>query len=789
MRLCAYACAAACAVAAITGLDSVAVAQEAAPASSEPIAETTPLPAVVVETQQAAKPKTKAKKKSKSATAAAQPAQSVPQQQQQQPTGPGNSNASDKSAYGPVRDYAAKNTATGTKTDTPLNEVPQSISVVGAEQIRDMGAHNVQEALRYVPGVVADAYGLDQRTDSQFIRGTGASEYLDGMRRTLGYYTYNSRLDPYFLERIEVLRGPASVLYGQAPVGGIINAVTKLPQTEQGGEIGVEYGTFDFKQIKFDMTGPVSSDGRWSYRLTGAARDAGTQVDNVDDDRFAIQPAITFRPDSNTTITAIGHFQRDGSGQASQFLPYIGTLYSNVNGRKVARDTFIGERDDHYDTDVNSGTLIVEHKFAPGLKLRHSSRYSDIHNDYLATYGYPWYYIDVNEEEIGRVHGRSITDTQIYNQDTNLEANFATGLLRHRVLAGVDYMHFTAQSGDNSAYDSGSLSEFNVYNPQFNLGHWAGTDCDGVYHNGVTSSYDNVEVCTFSNQAIAQTGLYIQDQLRYGNWIAVLGARKDWIENSADGSETQRDDAVSYRAGLMYEFNSGLTPYVSYGESFVPQVGTTSAARGSTPFSPQTGRMYEAGFKYAPKGANFAINAAVYDLTEDNYLITDPDDVTKYIQGGSIAVKGFEIEVTGKVTKNLKVVGGYSYTDAQYQDGITMWNAYGTEVDVDGNQIESIPKHLASLWGVWEFDQPQLKGWSVGAGARYIGTSWDATNTIEVPNVTLFDAMIAYEEEHWRWQISATNLEDKEYVSTCLTRGDCWMGTARTITTGITYKY
>ena len=181
-----------------------------------------------------------------------------------------------------------------------MKEIPQSISVVGAEQIRDMGAQTLQETLRYVPGVVADGYGLDSRTDSPFIRGTEAAEYLDGLRRTSSYYTYNYRVDPYFMERIEVLRGPASVLYGQAPVGGIINSVSKRPQDERGGEITVEYGTFDFKQVKFDTTGLVTSDGKWSYRLTGLARDADTQVDYVDDDRYAIQPAITFRPDSDT---------------------------------------------------------------------------------------------------------------------------------------------------------------------------------------------------------------------------------------------------------------------------------------------------------------------------------------------------------------------------------------------------------------------------------------------------------------------------------------------------------
>jgi iron complex outermembrane receptor protein len=228
----------------------------------------------------------------------------------------------------------------------------------------------------------------------------------------------------------------------------------------------------------------------------------------------------------------------------------------------------------------------------------------------------------------------------------------------------------------------------------------------------------------------------------------------------------------------MYEFGFGLTPYVGYGESFVPVTGTTSPARGATAFDPQSGRMYEVGFKYQPTGANFAINGAVYDIAESNQLESDDANPIYNVQSGAVAIQGFEIEITGQLTENLKVAGGYSYTDAQY-DGD----------DNTGNQLESVPKHLASLWGVWEFDQPALRGWSVGAGARYVGASWDSSNTIKTPGVTLYDAMVAYEEEHWRWSLNAKNLEDKVYLTTCLNRGDCWFGTARTITTAVTYKY
>ncbi len=761
-----------------------------------PPAAATSLPPVVVETKEAkSKPKASAKKKKSTTSVAVQQPSPAPAAPQPKPTGPGNSSASDKTAYGPVQNYSAKNTATGSKTDTPLNEIPQSVSVVGAEQIRDMGAQTAQEVLRYVPGVVADTYGNDGRTDGGMIRGTEATEYLDGMRRTFGYYVNNYRVDPYFMERLEVLRGPASVLYGQADVGGIVNAVSKRPQTEQGGEITVEYGTFDFKQVKFDMTGPITSDKRWSYRLTGLARDAETQVDYVDDDRLAIAPAITFRPDSNTTITALGHFRQDRAGTISQFLPHVGTIYPNVNGQRISQDRFVGEPGDHYDTDVASGTLLVEHKFSPWLKLNHASRYADVDNDYdaIGSSGYA----DATEQTIYRYRWVSLANTKTFNQDTNLEAKFSTGDLRHKVLGGVDYTNYDMQL--NSGFGSYS-NPFNVYHPVYGQPGdlYATSPCGSLDPNDyqVVSS---MPLCTHTDQTLQQTGLYVQDQMRLGNWLAVLGARKDWVENTVTGAGTnaisKKDEAISYRAGLMYEFSFGLTPYFSYAESFA---AVSDVDRNGNPFDPKQGRTYEVGFKYQPVGANFAINAAIYDMDESNRLVPDPFSIFSQTQIGAVATRGFEFEITGQITKNLKVAGGYAYTDARYDDSMTAVvcadcsdpsNPVYVLVSAAGNQVESIPKHTASLWGVWEFDDPYLKGWSVGAGARYTGTSADVLEQVRVPGVTLFDAMVAYEEEHWRWQISGQNLGDKEVYTTCLQRGDCFIGQARTIITGLTYKY
>ncbi|WP_409562925.1 TonB-dependent siderophore receptor [Hyphomicrobium sp. MC8b] len=717
------------------------------------------------------------KKKVSKAKAKAKPVQAVTTSQPStapKPAGIINSRAGRNTPYGPVTDYLAAATETGMKTDTPLNEIPQSISVVGAEQIRDQDAQSVQDALRYVPGVVADGYGLDSRTDGPIIRGsTEVPEYLDGLRRTFGYYTYNYRLEPYFLERIEVLRGPASVLYGQAAVGGIINSVSKRPQSETAGEIGVQYGSFDFKQVNFDLTGPMTTDGKWSYRLTGVARDADTQVKYVPNDRYALAPAISYRPDNNTTITVIGDFQRDRTGSTAQFFPHIGTIFPNVNGKRITWDTFAGEPGDHYDTDAMAGTVLVEHKFNSWLKLQHASRYADIHNDYSAV-AVNWDYLDAAQEELSRYRWMSITDTQVFNQDTNLEAKFGTGPLEHKVLAGIDFTHFHATQGWDYAYDANpdfSQRPFNIYHPVYGDANWVGSSCAGQSY--AFTAAPKTPAC--DRQSVVQTGLYGQDQIRLGNWLAVLGLRHDWVDNTTNGS-SQADEATTYRAGLMYEFSNGFTPYFSYAESFIPVVGF---ARTGAAFNPQEGRQYEVGFKYQPVGSYFSINSAIYDINDTGRLVADPINPNYSAQIGEAEVKGFEIELVGRLTKNLKSVLGYSYTQAEYAG----------DYEYAGNQIESIPKNVASLWAVWDFDQPGLKGWSMGGGVRYIGASWDETNTIQVPDVTLFDAMIAYETEHWRWQLNGKNLENKLYYSTCLARGDCFIGEARTITTSLTYKY
>ena len=820
-----------------------ALAQTAA----EPAEGVADLPTVEVKADSA--PAKKSAKKGAAQTApkgAVQPSFAADPEGSVQPSGVSN-------AASPVVDYVAGDATTGTKTDTPLRETPQSISVVGQEQMRDQGVQNLQEAFRYMPGVVADPWGYDSRYDSTMIRGTNAAFFVDGLRTTYGFGYTTSMIEPYALERAEVLRGPASMLYGQTPTGGIVNAISKMPSEIPYREIGVEYGSFDFKQVKLDMTGPLTEDGKWLYRVVGLARDADTQVNFVDNDRLMLAPSITYRPTNRTSITLLGNFRDDHGGSTLQFLPQEGTLYPNtVTGQRVRRSTFVGEPGDYYDTEAQSGTLIVDHEFSDDLKIHHASRYSNtetaydstygvvatpariaVINDILAGFGLPpgegldgsnAPFFNAGHSEIARAKTIQFNDTDVFSTDTNLTGKFSTGWIDHTVTGGIDYTHFRTQmttSGTlvDNLFTENSLTplaqailgstvglqpSFDIFNPSYGRpSYYLSTEGGFVF--------GDIPMIVRPTQVQEQTGIYIQDQLKMGPWSAVLGLRQDWLDISQAGTPDQKEEATTGRAALLYNFDSGLSPYVAYSTSFAPIPGQPVADHifatlaETRPAGPLEGEQIEIGFKYQPAGAPFAINAAVYELTEKN-LTVQPDFLFQAVQGADINVRGFEIEAIGKVTPELKVIGAYSYTDATFDKYPELF-PYPTGIAeaMQGKQVDGVPKHLASFWAIYSVLDGPLRGLSFGGGVRYVGESESHGREIDIvggfpvlgpdlkvktPSYTLFDAMVAYETEDWRWQITGQNLADKYHMTSCsVYRGDCGVGQARTIITGFTYKF
>ena len=668
-----------------------------------------------------------------------------------------------ESAYGPVQGYLANQSATGTKTDTPLREVPQSITVVTADRMRDQGVTTIQQAFRYVPGVMADAYGPDSRVDSLKVRGSEPDIYLDGMRTTNSWFNYQ-RVDPYTLERAEVLRGPSSVLYGSTTTAGLVNLVSKRPQEQELHEVGVQYGSFNRKQVQTDHTGKITADGQWLYRFIGIARDSDYQTDFVKDDRVLVMPAVTWRPTQDTNWTIIANYQKDTTGSSTAFLPHSGTIFPNPNGR-IPINRFAGDPSfDLYRTETKSIASLFEHRFSETVKVAHNMRYSDVDGVYNTAYVDSFSnpsnpYVDPAQRQVNRFVESWLSNRKTFTSDTNLELKFGTGPVSHKVLVGFDYRRVNERGDYGSAYDA---NPFDLFSPAYN----------GVPIPATAPTPGIVQ---------KQAGVYVQDQIRLGSLIGVFGLRYDQATSNIETQTAQTDTAVTGRAGLMYELPFGLTPYVSYAQSFNPIFGTIFGPGGCTDGAgglckPMRGELLEAGFKYRPS-RDLAINGAVFDINEKNRTATNPSGAGS-VQTGKVSIRGAELEVLATVWRDLDLIGAYTYLDTEVLSGNNV-----------GKHIETVPTQQASLWAKYRFSMFGIPGFSVGGGVRTIGAVWDGTDSIKTPGYTLYDAMLAWENRNWRFQINGVNLADKEYFTACLTRGDCFYGSGRTVLGQLTYRF
>ena len=652
-------------------------------------------------------------------------------------------NAEAETATTPVIGYRAKNAVTATKTDTPLSETPQSVTVVTRDQIVDQGANNLQDALNYAAGVRSDAYGLDSRTDSVRVRGAYPDVYLDGLRQAYGYYTSTTRTDPYTLERLEVLRGPSGMLFGAGTAAGVVNMVSKRPLQEAQREVGVQFGSFGRKQIQADLTGPLNADGSLSYRLIALQRKSDTQVDYVPDDRSLIAPSLTWRPSAATSLTLQGLWQKDKSGSSSQFLPWEGTLLPNPNGR-LPGSRFIGEPGDFYNSERKTFGWLFEHKFNDNWTVRQNFRYAQNENANQYHYGAAfsgfdsWSSDPIFKRVLGRYFDNQLTLNRTQTLDNHVEGHFQTGALKHTLLVGADF----ARQRENV---------------------WSGTNVDTIdVYAPVYGHRDVPDATALPRTRQRQTGIYLQDQIKLDNLIFVAGLRHDRASSSAVGSDEQKSSATTKRLGVMYASPSGWSPYVSYSESFTPQ-----SPRQGRIFTPLRGEQWEVGVKYEPKDRALAFSAAVYDLREKNQVVEEQPNV--FSQRGLTKTKGVELEAKGSIGRDLDLIAHYNYIDA---DAL----------------IEGLPKHQASVWAKYRFSIGDMNGFSAGAGVRAMSSFRDGTGP-RIPGVVLADLVFAYDTASWRYALNINNVTDKKYFSTCLSRGDCWYGSRRNIVASATYRF
>ena len=669
-----------------------------------------------------------------------------------------------ETATGPVTGFVARRGGTATKTDTPLIETPQAISVVTRDQMEAQGALTLRETTNYTAGVVSSYF--DSRVDSFKVRGGDAVQYLDGLQRTYG--TYNStKLDPYMLERVELLRGPSSVLYGQGGIGGVLNMVSKRPQSETQREVQLQLGSNARKQVAADFTGPIDTEGKWLYRLVAVNRDSGTQVDHAPDDRILVAPSLTWRPNADTSLTLQALYQKDKSGSLIGFFPWQGTLLPSLYGQ-IPTSTFMGEPGfDRYDSRNTSLGYLFSHRLNDTWTFRQNLRSTETKVVYNTSYtsftanrltGRPARPVfNADQRTIERDLSSDINGGKMLLLDKQAEAHFKTGEVEHTVLLGADFQRNTT----SKLSGRGTAGALDVYAP--------------VYGN-----YTPPTSYTRSPEVVQkQAGIYVQDQVKYGRWIGVLGLRHDKATTDTQGrpAAAADDKATTKRAGIVYLADGGWAPYLSYAESFLPLGGVDL---NNTPFKPQRGKQWEAGVKWEPEGQRSSFMAAVYDLRDTNRKTTDPTNPLNSVQLGEVHVKGLELEYKRSIARDWDWIATYAYTDAR----VSRSNA----ADL-GKRISGVPTHAASAWVTHRFSIGGVPGFSAGAGLRYIGKSWDGMDAHPVPAVTLLDAMFAWDNGPLRLSLNVANLTDRVQLTTCLARGDCFYGQRRTVTASATYRF
>ncbi|WP_313196033.1 TonB-dependent siderophore receptor [Shinella zoogloeoides] len=653
-----------------------------------------------------------------------------------------------ESAWGPVNGLVAERSATGTKTDTAIIDTPASISVVGETEVERRGVKNLDQALAYTSGVTTNDYGADNRYDFFTIRGfdeTGKGVYRDGLQMRTNNFM-GSRMEPYGMQRIEVLKGSTSTLYGLNAPGGLVNMVTKRPQDHKFGEVYTTFGE-DHAETGTDFGGPLDENGNWSYRITAKWQDADEGPDWARDDRLYIAPAVTWNPTDATTLTFLFDYnKRNGSNR-----------YGIPVGSGIDSETFLGEPEfEKNDTVEKNIGYVFEHDFENGLIFRSNARYTHLDLSHESVY------FGASAPPQTRLMTMAVDgELDRFVIDNNIQYDASFGRFDSRTLLGMDYSWT-----DGSEYrEDGVLPGLGP-----DLAHpvYCGRACISVGGLFTQNPFVLNSVTTGTERTV---GTYVQEELTLDDrWILTLGARYDnaqsdalSVNNTVFGipvsfGDTIENHALTKRAGLTFKATENLSLYGSYSESFVPVAPIVGSSGFIKPPKPMEGTLYEAGVKYRPDGMDALFTAAVFDLTQSNvpYAVSP----TARDQIGEIAVRGVELEGKAALTDRLNLTLAYTFLDSEIvREGSGANN---------GNRTQFIPEHMGALWLDYTIPGNETFGdVTLGVGARFVGSRFaDNANTVKLNSYTVFDAALNYRiTESATLAVNVTNLFDREYIS------------------------
>lgn len=682
-------------------------------------------------------------------------------------------------------------TSGATKTDTPIAETAKSVSVIAREEMDARGVTNLNEAMRYVAGVVLESTGNDNRYDDFRIRGFAAGSEspnvtLDGLRVPPISSWNKTKLDSWNLDRVEVLKGPSAVMYGQVAPGGMVNQVSKTPTPDQQQVLQFGLDRFGAWNTAFDVGGGTD-DNRHLFRLVGRYSDGDTQIDTVEQTHWFLAPSYTFQIAERTRLTLLGQYQKDEGGSTYQFLPMDGTLIPTPYGY-MRNTTFIGEPDwDTWNRTIWTAGWLFEHVLNDTWTLSQSARHMHVDSLYrgIVTNGA----LGANGRTQNRRQVAGTGDADGNTVDTRLIGKFATGTLAHNLLLGVDW---NKGDQDNARLTYANPPPIDIFEPVYT---------------GPTTTLNSIG---YGGSTSRQTGLYVQDQITLDAWRFTLGGRHDRFKddsfsqnfNALNGTYAARvdsqvrDSAFSGNAGLLYVFDNGFSPYLSYSESFQPSSYDATYSYEGTAFDPVRGKQWEVGVKYQPSAFDGLFTLAAYDLRQNGVAVPDtghasvcgPTGTTQCrIGDGETRVRGLELEARITPFDGFSVIGAASRMDSEY---VRSNNVY------EGKDVEMVPDWIASLWGDYTFQSGALKGLGVATGVRYNGSSYIVGNSRsiaggpdkypdQIPSYTLWDAALRYDlsrvtHANVLLSLNLSNIADKRFVSTCTGTSSCWYGSGRT---------
>ncbi len=655
-----------------------------------------------------------------------------------------------------------------TKVSTPFIETPQSVSTITRQEMEQRGVSTVQRAADYTPGVYTNQVGGSNRYDYLVLRGFSdgslSNTFLDGLKVMGDSNSYSSmRIDPWFLDSIEVVKGPASVLYGRASPGGVVALNSKRPEFTPSGEVRLRAGNNQQRSAAFDLTGPLGESRRVAYRLTGIAGAENSQFGPAETEHYAIAPKLAWDITDATSLTLEAYLQNEPEGGYHSGVPYEGAVTSH-NGQKISNTFFDGEED--YDTFKRTQRMVgytLEHHFNDRITARQQARYLNADVEMQQVYGFGWTAPENNT--LTRYYSGGDESLEAWTVDNQLQARLNDGFMEHTLLLGMDYQH----RNNDIAWPSGAFPPLNAFEPEY------GAEPSATY------------APTNERHTLEQTGVYLQDQIALNQWRFTLGGRYDWVDiqnrNQDNGQHSSLDDTqLSGRAGVVYLFDNGVAPYLSYSTAFTP---TSFVDAQGDLLKPMEGEQWETGVKYQPEGSDNQYSAAVFHISQEN-VATKEQPRDPYRAVGEIESQGVELEARTRLTNTLTLQAGYSFTDITYAK---------SDDGNQGNRAIYAPRHQASVWAHYRADSGALDGMDAGLGVRYYADiAADRANTENVPDYTLVDATLGYDLSRIgingvQTRLNVNNLLDKEYVASCNSLEYCYFGAERSVTASVSYRF